>query len=85
MKSLGSRLATRQKENGRRPVLERINEMRIQHLAKRFTVLKEDTGKHFGHGLVNDNGEPAWENSSQEEGHEFRRHVYEVLRYREQT
>ena len=85
MRSFGSRLAPRQKENWRRPVLELINEMRIRHLAKRLTVLKEGTRKHSGHGLVNDNGEPAWEDSSREEGHEFRRHVYEVLRYREQT
>ncbi len=85
MKSLGSRLAPRQKENWRRLVLELINEMRIRHLAKQFTVLKEGTGKHPGHGLVNDKGEPAWEDFSQEEGHEFRKIVYEVLRYREQT
>jgi hypothetical protein len=85
MRSLGSRLAARQEENGRRLVLGLFNEMRIRHLAKRFTVRDEGTRKHFGHGLVNDNGKPAWEDFSQEEGHEFRRYVYEVLRYREQT
>jgi len=85
MKSLGSRLAARQEEKGKRLVLGLINEMRIRSLAKRFTVLQEGTRKHFGHGLINDNGKPAWEDSSQEEGHEFRRYVYEVLRYREQT
>ena len=85
MRSLGSRLAARQEEKRRRLVLELINEMRIRHLAKRFTVRQEGTRKHFGHGLINDNGEPAWEDPSQEEVHEFRRYVYEVLRYREQT
>ena len=85
MRSLGSMLAARQEENGRRPVLGLINEMRIRQLAKRLTVLQEGTRRHSGNGLVNDNGEPAWEDFSQEEGHEFRRYVYEVLRYREQT
>ncbi len=85
MRPLGNRLAARQEEKGRRPALGLITEMKIRHLAKRFTVLKEGTGKHSGHGLVNDKGEPAWEDFSQEEGHEFRKIVYEVLRYREQT
>ena len=85
MRSLGSRLAARQEEKGRRPVFGRIDEMRIRRLAKRLTVRKEGTRKHIGHGLVNENGTPAWEDSSLEEGHAFRRYVYDVLRYREQT
>lgn len=85
MVSLGNRLGDRQKENRRRLVHDLINEMRIRNLAKRFTVPQEDTRKHSCHGLVNDRGEPAWEDSSQEEGHEFRRYVYDVLRYRGQT
>jgi hypothetical protein len=85
MKSLGNRLVARQREYRKRPFLELIKEMRIRRLAKRFTVPQEGTRKHPGHGLVNDNGEPVWEDSSQEEGHQFRRYVYEVLRYREQT
>jgi hypothetical protein len=85
MRSLGSMLAARQEKNGRRPVLGLIYEMRIRQLVKRFTVLQEGTRKHSGNGLVNDNGKPAWEDSPREGGHEFRRYVYEVLRYREQT
>lgn len=40
--------------------------------------------KVFGHGLINGDGKPAWEDISQAESHEFRRHVYEILRCREQ-
>lgn len=85
MKSLGNRLEARQGENGRSLVLGLIHEMRMRSLAKRFAALQAGSGNRTGHGLVNENGRPDWVDSSPEEGHEFRNHVYDVLRYREQS
>lgn len=72
-------------ENGRRPVLERISIFRLRSLAIRIAELQRGPGNHVGHGLINENGKPAWEEPPHEEGHEFRRYVYEILRYRNQS
>jgi len=85
MRSLGSRLAARQEEKGGRPVFGRIHEMRIRRLAKQLAVCTEGARKHFGHGLVNEKGTPAWEDSPLEEGHAFRRYVFDILRCRGQA
>lgn len=85
MRSLGNRWEVRQEEYGKWLFLRLINEMRMRSLVNRFAELQAGTGENFGHGLINEKGKPAWEDSSQEEGHEFRRYVYDVLRVREQT
>ncbi len=85
MRSLGNWLDARQGEHGKRPVIERVSELRLRSLAIRFAEQQNGPGRQIGSGLINENGKPAWEEPPQEEGHEFRRYVYEVLRYREQS
>ena len=85
MRSLGIRLDARHGGNGRRSVLERISTLRLRSLAIRIAERQRGPGNHVGYGLINENGKPAWEEPPQEEGHEFRRYVYEILRYPKQS
>lgn len=57
-----------------------ITELRMRSLARRVTPPSEENGKHFSLGLIKENGEPVWEETPQEEGHSFRKYVYEILR-----
>jgi hypothetical protein len=57
-----------------------ITELRMRSLARRVTLPSEESGKHFGLGLIKENGKPVWEETPQEEGHSFRRYVYEIMR-----
>jgi hypothetical protein len=52
----------------------------MRSLARRVTPPSEENGKHFSLGLIKENGEPVWEETPQEEGHSFRKYVYEILR-----
>lgn len=63
----------------------RLEARQVRSLVNRFKELQAAPGNHFGSGFINENGKPSWEDSSPEEGHEFRKYVYEVLRVREQT
>ena len=56
----------------------------MRSLVRRLTLRQEEKKKHIALGLVNENGRPVWEDPSPEEIHEFRRYVYEKLRYRKQ-
>lgn len=85
MLSLLRRLALRQDGNGRYAGLGLIDEMRMRYLARRLTFPSGGSRKQPGSGLINENGEPAWEDPSREPGHEFRKFVYEMLRYPEQA
>lgn len=85
MGALGIRLDARQGEIARRPIRERISNHRLRLLAILVAELQKGRGNHCDHGLINENGRPAWEEPPQEEGHEFRRYVYEILRYRKQS
>lgn len=85
MRALGIRLDARQGEYARRTLLARISDHRLRSLAILVAELQKGRGIHCGHGLINENGRPAWEESHQEECHEFRRYVYEILRYRKQS
>ena len=48
---------------------------------RRWMVWPGENRKISGLGLINEYGRPAWEDASGEAGHEFRRHVYETLRF----
>jgi hypothetical protein len=52
----------------------------MRSLARRVTLPSEESGKHSGLGLIKENGKPDWEETSQEEGHSFRRYVYQIMR-----
>jgi hypothetical protein len=56
----------------------------MRSLVRRLTLRPEEKKKHIALGLVNENGRFVWEDPSPEEIHEFRRYVYEKLRFRKQ-
>ena len=56
----------------------------MRSLVRRLTLRQEENKKHIALGLINENGKPVWEDPSPEEIHEFRRYVYEKLRFRKQ-
>ncbi|MDH3384266.1 MAG: hypothetical protein OEM42_09425 [Deltaproteobacteria bacterium] len=85
MLSLLRRLALRQDGNGRYAGLGLCDEMRLRFLARRLTFPRGGSRQQPGSGLINENGEPAWEDPSREPGHEFRNYVYEMLRCQEQA
>ncbi len=85
MLSLLRRLALRQDGNGRYAGLGRIDEMRLRFLARRLRLPQGGSRQQPGLGLINENGKFAWEEPSQEPGHEFRKFVYQMLRYQEQA
>jgi len=85
MLSLLRRLALRQGGSGRYAGFGLIDEMRFRSLARRLTIPRGGSRQQPGSGLIKENGEPAWEDPSREQGHEFRKFVYEMLRYPEQA
>ena len=54
----------------------------VRSWGRRWMVWPGENRKISGLGLINEYGRPAWEDASGEAGHEFRRHVYETLRFR---
>ena len=68
--------------NRRQPADVPISKKKMRSLALQWTSPRKGTGKHYGHGLINENGKPVWEEFSKEEIHEFRRYVYEKLRHK---
>lgn len=54
----------------------------VRSWVRRWTVWPGEIRMMFGLGLINEYGQPSWEEASGEAGHEFRRHVYETLRFR---
>jgi hypothetical protein len=52
----------------------------MRSLARQVTLPCEESRKHSGLGLIKENGKPDWEEVPQEEGHSFRRYVYEIMR-----
>ena len=54
----------------------------VRSWVRRWAVWSGENRKISGLGLINEYGRPAWEDASGEAGHEFRRHVYETLRFR---
>ena len=85
MLSLLRRLALRQDGNGRYAGLGLCDEMRLRFLARRLRLPRGGSRPQPGLGLINENGTFAWEDPSQEPGHEFRNYVYEMLRCQEQA
>lgn len=83
MKQLMRWLMLLHEVNSSQPGKEPTSEKRMRSLAIQWTSPRKRTGKHHGHGLINENGRPAWEEISGEEIHEFRRFVYEKLRHKE--
>lgn len=81
MLSLLRRLALRQDRSGRYAGLGLIDEMRFRSLARQLRFPPGGSRQQPGSGLINENGEPAWEDPSREPGHEFRKFLYEMLRY----
>ncbi len=61
-----------------------LDEIRIWQLVRKLTVPQAVGRVSFGLGLIHENGTPDWEEAPPDEGHAFRRHVYEQLRLREQ-
>jgi len=53
----------------------------VRSWVKRWTVWPGENRKISGLGLINEYGRPAWEDASGEAGHEYRRYVYETLRF----
>jgi hypothetical protein len=53
----------------------------VRSWARRWGLWPWGNRKVPGLGLINENGRPAWEDAYGEAGHEFRRHVYETLRF----
>jgi len=84
MKPLMRWLLLLQEVNRRQPGQGPITEKRMRSLAIQCTTPPIGPRKPPGHGLIKENGKPAWEDISREEIHEFRRFVYEKLRSREQ-
>ena len=84
MKPLTRWLMLLQEGNRTKPGQGPINEKRMRSLAIQWTSPPKGPRKPHGHGLIKENGRPAWEDTFQEEIHEFRKFVYEKLRYREQ-
>ena len=70
----------RPRGSGRQFCSELFTELRMRSLVRRVTQSCEDGRKHYGLGLIKENGKPVWEETPQEEGHSFRRYVYEILR-----
>jgi hypothetical protein len=85
MLSLLRRLALGQDKNGRYAGFGLIEEMRLRSLARRLTFPGGGSRQQHGLGLINENGKFAWEDLSQEPGHEFRKFVYKMLRCPEQA
>lgn len=85
MLSLLRRLALRQGGNGRYAGLGLTDEMRLLFLARRLRLPRGGSRPQPGLGLINENGKFAWEDPSQEPGHEFRKFVYQMLRCQEQA
>lgn len=83
MKPLMKWLMLLHEVNRRQPGQEPVSEKKMRSLAIQWTSPRKGSRKHHGHGLINENGKPAWEEFSKEEIHEFRRYVYEKLRYKE--
>ena len=54
----------------------------VRSWMRRWTVRPGESRKISCLGLINEKGRPAWEEAPGEAGHEFRRHVYEALRFR---
>lgn len=54
----------------------------LRSWVRRWAVWPGEIRKISGLGLINEYGRPAWEDASGEAGHDFRRHVYEALRFR---
>ena len=53
----------------------------VRSWVRRWMVWPGENRKISGLGLINEYGRPAWEDASGEAGHEFRRYVYETLRF----
>ena len=85
MRALGIRLDARLGENARQTNHEQISDHMLRSLAILVAQLQKGRGSHCSHGLINEHGKPAWEEPPEEEDHEFRRYVYEILRCREQS
>lgn len=85
MFSLLRRLAMRLDGSGMYAGLGLFDEMRLRSLARRLTFPRGVSGQHPGSGLINENGEPAWEDPAREPGHDFRNFVYEMLRCQTQA
>jgi hypothetical protein len=52
----------------------------MRALARQVTLPSGEREKHSALGLIKENGKPDWEENPQEEGHPFRKYVYEVMR-----
>ncbi|MGB3398941.1 MAG: hypothetical protein WBA34_02075 [Candidatus Deferrimicrobiaceae bacterium] len=85
MLSLLRRLALRQDRSRRSAGLGLIDEMRLRSLVKQLRFPPGGSRQQPGSGLINENGKPVWEDPSREPGHEFRKFVYEMLRYPKQA
>jgi hypothetical protein len=53
----------------------------VRSWVRRWMVWPGENRKISGLGLINEYGRPASEDASGEAGHEFRRYVYETLRF----
>ena len=73
-----------QEVNRRQPGQGTISEKRMRSLAIQWTSPPKGPRKPHGQGLIKEDGKPVWEEISKEEVHEFRKFVYEKLRFREQ-
>lgn len=61
-----------------------LGEIRLRQLVRKLSKARKESKPPSGLGLIHENGTPDWEMVSADEGHAFRRHVYEQMRFRKQ-
>lgn len=61
-----------------------LGEIRLRQLVRKLSEPRKEGALPIGLGLIHENGIPDWETVPPDEGHAFRRHVYEQMRFREQ-
>ncbi len=80
MRPFVSWVTLRPRRTGRQIGFGFVTELRMRSLVRQVTLPSGQGMKHSGLGLIKEDGKPDWEEPLQEEGHFFRRYVYELMR-----